>query len=220
MHVYTPPGYESGQEKYPVFYLLHGASDSDDSWSSVGRADFILDNLIAQHKAKPMVVVMPAGHTTRAGGGRGGAGGRDEFSDDFVSDIMPYVQANYRVLTDREHTAMAGLSMGGGQTLNIGFAHLDKFGYLGVFSSGIFGGAGSNWESQHSQMLDNPALKAGLKVLWFSTGKDDGLMNTTKATIETLKKHGFNPEFKESEGGHTWINWRDYLNEFAPRLFQ
>ena len=228
MHIYTPPGYESSQEKYPVFYLLHGASDSDDSWTSVGRANFIIDNLIAEHKAKPMVVVMPAGHTTRAafGGGRrgggaaGGAAPRDEFSEDFVNDIMPYVQANYRVLTDREHTAMAGLSMGGGQTLNIGFAHLDKFGYLGVFSSGVFGGAGGNWESQRSQMLDDPALKPGLKVLWFSTGKDDGLMNTTKATIEALEKHGFKPEFKESPGGHTWINWRNYLDEFAPRLFQ
>jgi len=232
MHVYTPPGYESGQEKYPVFYLLHGASDSDDSWTSVGRANFILDNLIAAGKAKPMIVVMPAGHTTRTGGGgggrgrgRGGAGAaggqppRDEFSEDFVKDVMPYVEKHYRTINDRGHRAIAGLSMGGGQTLNIGFAHLDEFGYIGVFSSGVFGGAGGAWEEQHKQMLDDPALKKDLKVLWFSTGTEDRLITTSKATVDVLKKHGFNPVFKESAGGHTWLNWRDYLIEFAPQLF-
>ncbi len=99
MHVYTPPGYEIGQQKFPVFYLLHGAGDSDDSWTSVGRAGFILDNLIAAKRAKPMIVVMPAGHTSRTGGGRGAPGARDEFNDDFTTDVMPYVEKNYRVLT-------------------------------------------------------------------------------------------------------------------------
>jgi enterochelin esterase family protein len=233
MHVYTPAGYETNQEKYPVFYLLHGASDSDDSWTSVGRANFILDNLIAAKKAKPMIVVMPAGHTSRTafGGGRGrggaaAAGGpppRDEFSEDFVTDIMPYVEKHYRVIADRDHRAMAGLSMGGSQTMNIGFSHLDQFGYIGVFSSGILGrggAAGGQWEEQHAKMLDDASLKKGLKVLWFSTGADDGLMPNTKNTVEMLKKHGFNPTFKESTGGHVWLNWRDYLIEFAPQLFQ
>ncbi len=221
MHVYTPPGYEMGQGKFPVFYLLHGAGDSDDSWTSVGRAGFILDNLIAAGKAKPMLVVMPAGHTS-AGFGMRGAGGappRDEFAEDFVGDIMPYVESHYRVFTDRAHRAMAGLSMGGGQTLGIGFSHLDKFGYLGVFSSGIFGGGTGAWEKQREKMLDDASLKEGLKVLWFATGTDDFLMQSTKGTIEALKKHGFKPVFKESPGGHTWINWRNYLNEFAPMLF-
>src|SRR5712692_1928519 len=138
MHIYTPPGYEAGQQKYPVFYLLHGAGDCDDSWSSVGRAGFIIDNLIATKRAKPMIVVMPAGHTTTTGGGRSNAGGRDEFAEDFVTDIMPYVEKTYRVLTDRPHRAIAGLSMGGGQTLNISIAHLDKFAFIGVFSAGVF----------------------------------------------------------------------------------
>ena len=123
MHVYTPPGYESGEGKYPVFYLLHGASDCDDSWTSVGRAGFILDNLIAAGKAKPMVVVMPAGHTGPVHVPRRAAAHgrpRDEFIADFVNDIMPYAEKHYRVYTDRQHRAMAGLSMGGGQTLNIG----------------------------------------------------------------------------------------------------
>src|SRR5213593_66917 len=134
MHVYTPPGYESGKGKYPVFYLLHGAGDSDQAWTSVGRAGFILDNLIAAKKAKPMVVVMPAGHTRpfRTGGARSAPGGqppRDEFVEDFVTDVMPYVETNYRVLPDRQNRAIAGLSMGGGQTLNIAIPHLDQFAY-------------------------------------------------------------------------------------------
>jgi enterochelin esterase-like enzyme len=228
MHVYTPPGYELGKGKYPVFYLLHGSGDCDEAWTSVGRAGFILDNLIAAKKAKPMVVVMPAGHT-QPSGNRGPRSAADEFSQDFVTDIMPYVQQHYRVYSDRKHCAMAGLSMGGGQTLNIGIPHLDKFGYLGVFSSGVFGitGAGPgrqqqgpSFEEQHKQVLDDAKLKKGLKLFWFATGKEDGLIATSRATAEMLRKHGFQVAFKETEGAHTWINWRNYLNEFAPQLFQ
>ena len=222
MHIYTPPGYEAGQDKYPVFYLLHGAGDCDDSWTSVGRAGIIMDNLIAAKKAKPMVVVMPAGHAS-AGFGMfrpGGGPPRDEFAEDFVNDIMSYVESHYRVFTDRSHRAMAGLSMGGGQTLGIGFSHLDKFGYLGVFSSGIFGNGTVAWEQQRQKILDDAGLKDGLKVLWFATGSEDFLMQSTKNTIEALKKHEFKPVFKETSGGHTWINWRNYLNDFAPMLFQ
>lgn len=233
MHVYTPPGYEASAQKYPIFYLLHGAGDCDEAWTSVGRAGFILDNLIAAKKAKPMVVVMPAGHTSQTMGGRG-AGGRapgasDEFQQDFWNDIVPYAESHYRVLTDRPHRAIAGLSMGGGQTLNAAIPHLDKFAYVGVYSSGLIGSfaragqpapAGPTWEETHKAELDNAANKKGLKLLWFATGVDDGLMPTTKGTVEMLKKHGFTPVLKESPGGHTWINWREYLNEFAPQLFQ
>jgi enterochelin esterase family protein len=238
MHVYTPPGYESGKDKYPVFYLLHGAGDCDDSWTSVGLANFILDNLIATNKARPMIVVMPAGHTNAGGGGRGaaaagGAPPRDEFVDDFVKDVMPYVEKHYRVIADRPHRAIAGLSMGGSQTLNIGIPNLDKFAYVGVYSSGILGGGrgaapaagapappfGATWEQQNVASLDNAAAKKGLKVLWFATGVEDQLMPTTKNTVELLKKHGFTPVMKESPGGHTWLNWRNYLIEFAPQLF-
>lgn len=244
MHVYTPPGYEMNSRKYPVFYLLHGAGDCDDSWTSVGRAGFILDNLIAAGKAKPMVVVMPAGHTTQTtnfgGRGAGAAPGRQLFNDDFVKDfvneIMPYAESHYRIQADRAHRAIAGLSMGGGHTLYISIPHLDKFAYIGVFSSGLFGIAGGSpgragtpppegpnpvtaWEEQNKATLDNPALKKGLKLFWFSTGKDDGLIATSKATVELLKKHGFNATFEESSGAHTWINWRNYLDEFACKLF-
>jgi enterochelin esterase-like enzyme len=233
MHVYTPPGYELGHGKFPVFYLLHGAGDSDDAWTTVGRAGFILDNLIATGTAKPMIVVMPAGHT-RASGFGGGAPRppTDEFVQEFLNDIMPCVEKNYRVYTDRAHRAIAGLSMGGGQTLNIGIPHLDQFSYVGVYSAGIFGitgrGPGANanapqgpsWEEQQKAILDDAKLKKGLKLFWFSTGKDDFLIATTRATVEMFKKHGFQPVFHETTGAHTWINWRNYLNDFAPQLFR
>lgn len=235
MHVYTPPGYESGKGKFPIFYLLHGAFDCDDAWTTVGRAGFILDNLIAAKKAKPMVVVMPAGHTGPFGAGaRGGDPLRravDEFVEDFENDIMPYAESHYRVYTDRKNRAIAGLSMGGAQTLNISIRQLDKFGYIGVYSSGIFGitgagpgapaqPAGPTWEEQHRKTLDDPKLKNGLKLVWFATGKDDFLIGTTRATVDLFKKHDFKVVFVETSGGHTWINWRNYLHEFAPQLFQ
>jgi enterochelin esterase-like enzyme len=241
MHVYTPPGYESGSLRYPVFYLLHGAGDCDDSWSSVGRAGFILDNLIAAKKAKPMVVVMPAGHTSTSfsmGGGGGMGPMIDAFSQDFNKDILPYIEGNYRVLADRRNRAIAGLSMGGMQTLSIAISDLGKYAYIGIFSSGIFGsgprtpaapGAAApstpapstpDWEQQHLAMLDNAALKKDLKLVWFATGSEDFLLNTTKASVEMLNKHGFSPVYKETGGGHTWVNWREYLSEFAPQLFQ
>jgi enterochelin esterase-like enzyme len=239
MHVYTPPGYESGKGKYPVFYLLHGGGDSDNSWSSVGRAGFIIDNLIAAKKAKPMIVVMPAGHTRATMFRRGEASTNsaaarppvDEFVQDFLTDIVPHVEKNYRVQSGREHRALAGLSMGGAQTLNIGVPHLDKFGYLGVFSSGVFGIAGGDrgggranvgptFEDQHRAVLENPKLKKGLKLFWFGTGKDDFLVETSRATVAMFKRHQFNVVYDETEGAHTWIVWRDYLNDFAPKLFQ
>jgi enterochelin esterase family protein len=231
LHVYTPPGYESGKGRFPVFYLLHGAGDCDESWSSVGRAGFILDNLIATKKARPMVVVMPAGHTSpfRFGGPRPAV---DEFSEDFLNDIMPHIEKNYRVYTDRKNRALAGLSMGGGQTLNIGIPHLDKFSHLGVYSSGVFGITGGNrgsatnappgptFEERHQSKLDDAKLKKGLKLFWFATGKDDFLVETSRATVAMFKKHGFDVIYRETEGAHTWIVWRDYLHEFVPQLFQ
>jgi len=248
MHVYMPPGYEINSDKYPVLYLLHGAGDSDDSWTSAGRANFILDNLIAAKKAKPMLIVMTAGHTSAAAGNTGGfLSATDDFARDFTTDVMPYIEKHYRVMTDRAHTAIAGLSMGGSQTLNIAIPHLNRFAYIGVFSSGLIGefpapprgGRGgaaaptptvppaspapnpNSWENRNLAMLDNASLKKGLKLLWFAIGKDDNVIGTTAPlTVDLLKKHGFNPVFEHSEGGHTWINWRNYLNTFAPQLFQ
>ncbi|MDG3005223.1 alpha/beta hydrolase [Paludisphaera mucosa] len=232
MHVYTPPGYEKGEGRFPVFYLLHGATDSDASWSTIGRAGFILDNLIAAGKARPMIVVMPAGHT---GPFRfGGAGGVSfetqmaQFEQDFVKDLKPYIETNYRVIADREHRAIAGLSMGGAQTLNVAFGHLDEYGAVGVFSSGVFGITGgpnggapdTRWEDAHKSTLDDAELKKGLRLVWFGCGKDDFLLKTSQATVEMLKRHQIDVVSRDTVGGHTWLNWRDYLVEFAPLLFQ
>jgi enterochelin esterase family protein len=221
MHVYTPPGYERGHETYPVFYLLHGAFDGDDSWSTVGRAGFILDNLIAAGDAQPMIVVMPDGHTARfAGGGPGGLNMAD-FVREFNADIKPYVETTYRIRAGRAATAIAGLSMGGVQTLDIAFGDLDSYAYVGVFSSGVFGIVdNSDWENSHRAQLGDTASKRGLELVWFSTGKDDFLLDTTKATVAMLEKNGFDVIYEESAGGHTWINWREYLAKFAPQLFR
>src|SRR5438132_13089282 len=155
-HVYTPAGYEANDRKYPVLYLLHGANESDQSWSTVGRAGFILDNLTADGKAVPMIVVMPNGHIDQtppsigcgAGSGTAPALARElaDFPTEFVGDMLPYVERNYRTITDRPHRAIAGLSMGGSQTLNIAFANLERFSAIGVFSSGILGGDAAAWE--------------------------------------------------------------------------
>lgn len=236
-YVYTPPGYDSGSGRtYPVLYLLHGWTHVAESWMHCGQANLILDNLEAQGRAVPMIVVMPLNY-----GDMDFVLGADQwddpskvahnlgvFSTALLTEIIPQVETLYRVSPKRGDRAIAGLSMGGGQTLNIAMSHLDRFAYIGVFSSGVFSfgrGAGAGpapppeWEQQHP-MLDDAALKPGLKLLWFATGSEDRLIPISKATVEMLKKHGFAPEFHESPGGHTWINWRNYLNEFAPQLFR
>jgi enterochelin esterase family protein len=225
MHVYTPPGYEAGTEKYPVLYLLHGAGDSDDSWTSVGRANFILDNLIAARKARPMLIVMTAGHTgpfsfiMPTAPARGGIGNA-KFEDEFLKDVLPYVEKHYRVLAGPSNRAVAGLSMGGAQSLNLAAMRAKEFGYVGVFSSGVVFGKVADWEKQYKGGLGDAAARKELKLLWFATGSEDFLMPRTKETVALFQKHGFKPVFKETSGGHTWINWQKYLHEFAPQLFR
>jgi enterochelin esterase family protein len=175
-----------------------------------------------------MIVVMPAGHTsqqlTREPATRPAGAppppAVSEFDNDFVNDIRPYVESHYRVLTDAPNRAIAGLSMGGGQTLSISLAHLQDFAYVGVFSSAIFQRDLPAWEKQHQAELDNAEGKKAQKLLWFRTGTADFLVTRTRETVDLLKRHGFNPVYEESTGGHTWINWRNYLNEFAPQLFR
>ncbi|MDX1931775.1 MAG: alpha/beta hydrolase-fold protein [Capsulimonadales bacterium] len=227
MHVYTPPGYEKSDRSYPVFYLLHGAGDCDDSWTSVGRANIIFDNLIAAGKAVPMIVVMPAGHTgPMTGGFNPGA-----FTDDFNKDLRPYIERTYRVKTDRASRAIAGLSMGGFQTLAVAIPNLKDFGYIGVYSSGLFGIVPRNrpgqpapppftYETDNRALLDDASLKKDLKLFWMGIGKDDFLLDTHNATVALYKKHGFDVVDHRTEGGHTWLIWRDYLIEFTPKLFR
>jgi enterochelin esterase family protein len=218
MHVYTPPGYATGNQRYPVLYLLHGAGDNDESWLMAGRANFILDNLIAAGKARPMIVVMPAGHTPPA---QGGAPSTDAFARDLLGDVVPYVEQHYRTLPGREQRAIAGLSMGGQQTLNVGLTNLDKFSHLGVFSSGWFGENGAaTFARAHETVLSDPRINDRIKLFWFATGKDDFVLPSTKAALAMLDQHKIRHSYKETEGGHTWPNWRAYLNEFVPLLFR
>ncbi len=238
LHVYTPPGYEGGRGRYPVFYLLHGAGDCDDAWSTVGRAGIILDNLIAAREVRPMVVVMPSGHIRsweslpRAGAPSRGTQALlppDAFEQDFRNDVMPFVEANYRVYRDQRRRAIAGLSMGGSQTLNIAFADLRAFGYVGVFSSGLIGAftggrrgaaaTGPSWEERHAAEQDDTRARRGLRLVWFATGQDDFLLETSRSTVAMLREHGFEVEYHETEGAHTWLNWREYLRTFARELF-
>ena len=230
LHVYTPPGYESSTAKYPVFYLLHGAFDCDDSWSTVGQANAIFDNLIAENKIVPMVVVMPAGHTGAFGAGPGNnfETQMKEFAEDFRKDIRPMIESRYRVSNERKDRAIAGLSMGGAHTLDIAFTDIQDFSYVGVFSSGVFGidrsgtdsGPGATWIAAHKKCLEDASQKEGLKSLWFATGKEDFLLGTTQATVQMLKDRGWNPTYHETDGGHTWLKWRDYLVEYSQLLFR
>jgi enterochelin esterase family protein len=229
MHVYTPPGYEQGASRFPVLYLLHGAFDCDGSWSTIGQAGQILDNLIAAGKARPMIVIMPMGHTGPFSFGPGSSLEKqmEEFALDFRKEIRPLVEQRYRVLAERQQRAIAGLSMGGAHTLDIAFTDLADYAYVGVFSSGIFGiehggfgsGPGAAWEARHKDAFENAELKPGLRLVWFATGKADFLLATSRATVEALKKRGLDVAYQESEGGHTWLNWRDYLHDFSQLLF-
>jgi len=219
MHVYTPPGYEANQEKYPILYLLHGAMDNDNAWPSVGRAGFILDNMIAAGKVKPMVVIMPAGHTSanmslgglRRGGSPGGGQPTDEFSRDFLNDVMPYAESHYRVLTDPAHRAMAGLSMGGMQTHNIAMANLDKFSHIGLFSGGTL---------SMSEIPDPAAFKEKVKVVFMSCGSREN-PNGLQTSHDALEKAGIKSTIYVSPNAqHEWRVWRGSLIQFAPLLFQ
>jgi enterochelin esterase-like enzyme len=213
--VYTPPGYDqNASTRYPVLYLFHGANADETAWTRLGHVNLILDNLLAARKAKPFVVVMPFGY-----GVPPGAPGNDvAFSRDLIEDVIPYVESKYRVIADRERRAIAGLSMGGGQSLSIGLNHLDLFSYVGGFSSGI---RPADFERTYAGIAAKPeAANQKLKLLWIGCGKDDGAMANSRALAEFLDKHKIKHTFRESEGAHTWIVWRRYLNEVAPLLFQ
>ena len=225
LHVYTPPGYEKGNTKYPIFYLLHGAGDDDSGWNTVGRAGFIMDNLIAAGKAKPMVVVMPNGSmplppSTGMPDANMMSRMRDQFSNELLIEIMPMVEKTYRVLPNRENRALAGLSMGGFQTLDVTLTRPELFDYVGVFSSGFFGATIDEAETKYAKVLNNPSFNKNKKLFWVGIGKDDFVMDANKKTLALLDKHQIKYQYKETSGGHTWINWRQYLNEYVPMLFK
>jgi len=273
MRVYTPPGYESGSRKYPVLYLFHGAGDWDVAWTDVGRANYILDNLIADGKAKPMIVVMPSifqqaslgtgamapaaarGPAPSAAAGapaaaRGNApapaaaavpavGQDDNFTKELLQDIMPLIQKKYRVVTGPDNTAIAGLSMGGAQSLRTGLGHLETFHYVIGLSSAVamggggrgaapVGGAAPAAAAAPDPTAAYPALMADvagankkLKLFALYCGKQDSLViNGNKALSAALLAKGVRLQYTETEGGHWFIVWRQNLRDFAPLLFR
>jgi enterochelin esterase family protein len=217
MHVYTPPGYNRGTD-FPVLYLIHGGGDSDASWSTVGRAGFILDNLIAAGKARPMVVVMPAGGVGRQSAPMTSDAAKDPFTRELLDAIIPHVEANYRVSLRPEDRALAGLSMGGIQTLNIGLTNLEKFRWLGVFSSGWFPADLQAFEERHGRALES--TRTPPRLFWMAHGAIDIAKPQSEKVIAMLTRHRIEVVSKETPGGHTWSNWRDYLRDLAPLLFR
>ena len=215
MHVYTPPGYERGSTRLPVLYLLHGADGDDSGWTWFGRANQILDNLIADKKIVPMVVVMPFGYAYPPAGGTASEKQRADFEKDLLNDIIPFVQANYRVVPDREHRALVGLSMGGGQALTIGLRHLDVFSRVAGFSAAVPRTA----DAFEAMVTDAKRVNGALKLLWIGCGTEDSLFAPNKEFSERLKASGVVHTFRPSPGAHTWSVWRNYLLEIAPQLF-
>ncbi len=211
MHVWTPAGYNASTDKLPVFYLIHGGGDNDASWPGVGKAGDILDNLLAEGKMAPMIVVMPDGSIAT-----------DKFVDELTNDIIPYIEANYRTKTDAANRALAGLSMGGLETLESFMAHPDLFGYINVMSSGWFTNNAEMY-AQGEKRLNEIAstLNNTAKVLRFTQGgPEDIAYENGKAMLEVFKKCGINYEYSEMPGGHSWYVWRHDLYNFAPMLFK
>ena len=224
MSVYTPAGYADGKARYPVFYLLHGSGGDEDAWLDLGRTVQILDNLIAEGKAEPMIVVMPNGvFYNRAAPGaavnmfqptmsNSRSDSTVEIEDSFP-DIIRYVESHYRVKKDAAHRAVAGLSMGGRQSSALSRRYPKTFGYIGQFSGVVV-----------PQGEDDPALKALFeakpKLFWIGVGKDDGVKKNSLLLKEYCDAHGYPCEYHESDGGHIWRNWRVYLTLFAQRLFK
>lgn len=225
--IYTPPNYDQSNTKFPVLYLLHGNGEAQNGWVMNGRANIILDNLIADKQAQPMVVVMPQGHALQ-GANIGPlvrlTGESDMFSkrfpEDLLQDVLPLVERNYRVYKDADHRAIAGLSMGGGQALSIGLARTDLFHYVLGFS-GAVGGPFMNAESEFREALSKPKeLNLKLRLLWVACGRQDFLYQANRQFVEMLKSKDIDVVFRETEGSHVWSVWRNYLNETAPLLFK
>ncbi len=235
MHIYTPPNYDASPgQRYPVLYLLHGGGDEDSGWPTIGRAGFILDNLIASGKAKPMLIVMPNGSLPRPANlpaanpatpltpeqSAARAALQDRFTNELMNEVIPHVEKNFRVTADPQNRALAGLSMGGGQTLRVATQHPDAFTYFAVWSMGI-GNNVPDWESRNDKFLSSAdQLNKSIKIFSINVGDKDFTLAGAKSLDALLTKHNITHEFHTSGGGHTWINWRHYLNDLAPRLFQ
>lgn len=215
LYVYTPPGYETQPETtYPVLYLLHGSGDTELTWTVVGRANVILDNAIAQKRAKPMIVVMPYGHTRSAASSLSRERRHEAFETDLIRDVMPFVQRDYRVRKDAAHTAIVGLSMGGGQSLRVGLGNPARFGWVAAFSASIPS------EPELDRLLATPeAINATLKLLWLGCGKRDFLFEANQRLLARLTTDKIKHVARLTDGAHEWRVWRRYLSEILPLLF-
>ncbi len=236
MYVYTPYGYDAkGKKKYPVLYLLHGGGGDEDAWSTLGRTCQILDNLIEQGKAVPMLVVMPNGNPNQYAAStlqipvkqdvRQYASGFDNYSS-LVADILPYVESHYNVIKNRTGRAVAGLSMGGGQSFYIGLRNIDVFANIGIFSSGLLGGSGAGQaafdpEAQMPGLISNPAKYNKLDLFYISCGEQDNRIGGTKEFVDQLNALGYKNVFYETyPGGHEWKVWRRNLSAFVQKVFR
>lgn len=227
--VYTPPGYNPADTsaRYPVLYLLHGYSDDATAWTTAGRANIILDNLIAAGKTRPMIVVMPLGYGTMEVVRSGWQGLRAkpelwqqnirDFTPILIDEALPRVEAAYRVSPAREDRAIAGLSMGGAESLNIGLNNIDKFAWIGAFSSG---GLPEDFDAAYPNFNDTTAKQ--VRLLWLACGKEDQLLEVNDKAVGWLKDKAPDAPlyYIVTEHGHTFRSWRQYLAEFAPMLFQ
>ena len=207
--VYTPPGYDrSNSTTYPVFYLFHGGAGDDKGWTTNGRAHLILDNLIAEGQAVPMIIVMPNGQY------RGEGVPADAFEQELLTTIIPTVEREYRAKTDARNRAIAGLSMGAGQTLDIGVKHLDTFNWMGVFSNGVT----AAYDSTHGQYVDT--ANDNLGALWLGIGENDFLIERFGTLTELLDGKGVKYQSTIYPGAHEWDVWRKCIRDFAPLLFR
>lgn len=211
--VYTPPDYQKNTRRYPVLYLLHGSNDTAAGWTTAGNANFVLDNLLADKKLVPMMVVMPWGHATPFGTPNNDA----LFEDYMLKDVIPTIEAKYRVAAGRQNRAIAGLSMGGGQSLRIGLGHLDLFSAVASFSGAI----PADFETRFADLLKDPAATNGkLKTLWIGCGQQDSLFPRSRNLADLLTKHQIKHVFRATDGVHNYTIWRKFLAEYAPLLFR
>ena len=223
MYVYTPPGYDKSAEKFPVLYILHGGGEDQRGWATQGKTDLILDNLIAENKAKPMIIAMLDGNI----GMQGGVAGFNEnalkaFENELKNGAMPFVESNFRVLTDAKNRALAGLSMGGLQTLHAGVRNSDMFAYLGVFSSGWWANNPKLSDPQYDFMKKNAAtINSNLKQFWITMGgTEDIAYKNCKIMLSKFDEMNIKYTYSEYRGGHTWPVWRNNLYNFAQLLFK
>jgi enterochelin esterase-like enzyme/acetyl esterase/lipase len=220
LHVYLPPNYDKTKNKLPVLYLLHGGGDNDAGWSTIGRANDIMDNLYNEGKVKDMIIVMPFGHVPVPGLRMGAGVEQDPFCKELLQDIIPFIETKYRVSSKKEHRAIAGLSMGGIQTLNLALWNPDKFSYVYPMSTGYFPLIIKELEEKHSAILKNPAINQ-FQLFTIGMGKDDGLAyGNNQAMMDLFKKMSIKFNYVETEGGHTYLVWRKNLAYIAPLLFK